>query len=344
MSGNPPPEGAKQYLTTTPTFIVGCRRSGTTLVSRIIDAHPAFSIYHESFLYPILSKEVRWYGDLHVPANMDRLIDDVREVVSTQVQDVPSRAEIRGVLSHASLSGVFGALLQLYARSRGKRRGGDKTPEHHRFLHEILRDFAGSPVIFTIRDPRDTVLSIRRVFDTSIEGAAYRWRQAFESYQAHADRVHVIRYESLVSEPETGIRALCGVLGEPFEEGMLEFYRHTPADFNRPGRAGGVKLSAPIDTSSIGQFRALPEHELRVIEAVCAEGMEAMGYAFVSSRAPRGAPPAPREGRWRRLADAVRYYGFHGRRWQRGAARWKLMARLRIRWLLGLVPRGSAGG
>ena len=71
--------------TTAPAFVVGCRRSGTTLVSRIIDAHSAFSIYHETFFYPIFSKELRWYGDLLAPANLNRLIDDVRDVLSTQI-------------------------------------------------------------------------------------------------------------------------------------------------------------------------------------------------------------------------------------------------------------------
>ena len=327
---------------TAPAFVIGCRRSGTTLVSRIIDAHSAFSIYHESFLYPILSKELRWYGDLAKAPNLDRLIDDVRDLLSTQVEGVPTREEIRGAMAQASFSGVFGALLQLYARAHGKRRGGDKTPEHHRFLGDILRDFSESPVVFTARDPRDTVLSIRRVFDTSVEGAAYRWRQAFESYRAHAGRIHLLRYETLVREPEGEVRRLCDVLGEDFEPGMLEFHLHTPAAMR--GRHGGEKLSAPIDPSSIGQFHAMPESDLRTIETVCAEGMEALAYTFVTSGRPATsnamyAPPPERQ--WRRIVDGLRYYGLNPRRWQRGAARWKIMARLRLHWLVGRLARRS---
>lgn len=320
----------------TPTFIVGCRRSGTTLVSRIIDAHSAFSIYHESFLYPIFSKELRWYGDLTTASNLDRLIDDVREVVATQVRDVPTPQEIRRVITQPSLSGVFGALLHLYARAQDKRRGGDKTPEHHRFLPEIFRDFTGSPVVFTMRDPRDTVQSIRRVFDTSIAGAAHRWRQAWECYKAHKNQVYLLKYEALVLDPEAQVRRLAEVLGEVFEPGMLEFHRHTPESFRN--RLGGEKLQAPIDQSSIGQFRSMPESDIRIIEAVCAEGMEELGYEFVAGRptfAPT--PTAPSETRWRRIVDALRYYGLKPQRWKRGAARWKVMARLRLHWLRSLV-------
>jgi hypothetical protein len=315
---------------TAPVFIVGCRRSGTTLVSRIVDTHPAFSVYHESFLYPIFRNELRWYGNLRVPRNFDRLVSDVREVLSTQIPDVPSTDEIRAAAASPSLSGVFGALLQLHARRQGKRRGGDKTPEHHGYIGEILRDFEGSPVVVTVRDPRDTVLSIRRVFGTSVEGAAHVWRHAYEHYRPFAERVHLVQYESLVREPDAEVRRLCRVLGEPFDPAMMEFHRHVPHEFRRPG---GEKLAAPIDPGSVGQFRTMAERDIRTIEAVCGEAMEEMGYAFSAGGRPAAAAARRRPGRWRWVLDRLRYYGLNRRRWRRGAARWKVMARVRWHWL-----------
>lgn len=322
--------------TTAPVFIVGCRRSGTTLVSRLVDTHSAFSIYHESFLYPIFHAELRWYGDLRVAANLHRLVEDVREVLATQVAEVPRSEELRPLVARPSLSGVFGALLQLHARRAGKRRGGDKTPEHYGFLDVILRDFAGSPVVFTMRDPRDTVVSIRRVFDTSVAGAAQVWRRAYECYRRHAARVHLLRYEALVRDPEGEARRLCDVLGEPFEPRMLEFHRYVPDDFRRPG---GEKLVGPVDPGSVGQFRRMDPGDVAVIEAVCAEGMEALGYACAARGATAVGVTAARARRWRWVVDRLRYYGVNRRRWQRGAVRWKLMARVRLRWLLGRVAR-----
>jgi len=326
------PLSRPQLGTTAPAFVVGSRRSGTTLVSRVIDAHPAFSIYHESFLYPIFHSELRWYGDVRVTANLRRLIEDVREVLGTQIPDVPSLDRIHDALTQPTLSGVFGALLHLYALEHGKRRGGDKTPEHHRYLADLLRDFVGSPVVFTVRDPRDTVVSMQRVFDTSVEGAAHRWRDAFESYSAYADRVHLVKYETLVSEPEAEVRRLCAALGEEFDAGMLEFHRRTSNEF---GRLGGEKLSSAIDQTSVGQLHALAESDLRMIEAACADGMERLGYAFAAGgRSGTAARAQRRQSRWRWIVDRLRYYGLKRRRWRRGAARWKVQARVRLRWLL----------
>jgi hypothetical protein len=94
----------------------------------------------------------------------------------------------------------------------------------------------------------------------------------------------------------------------------------------------------------VGQFRSLPAADLRAIESICAEGMEAMGYGFeAGGRTPSPASVAPRPSRWRWLLDRLRYYGANRRRWQRGAARWKVMVRVRVRWLLGRagVPGGA---
>lgn len=326
------PGAASRPPTTAPVFIVGCRRSGTTLVSRIVDTHPAFSVYHETFLYPIFHSELRWYGDLGVARNLDRLVADVREVLATQTAEVPSLQDIHRLAAAPTLSGVFGALLQLHARARGKRRGGDKTPEHHRYIGEILRAFPDSPVVVTLRDPRDTVLSIRRVFDTSVEGAAHVWRHAYESYRPFADRVHVVRYESLVADPEAQVRALCRVLGEPFDPAVLEFHRHVPDEFRRPG---GEKLAAPIDPGSVGQFRTMPERDIRTVESVCGEAMDALGYAFAGGVRPASGGAARRPpARWRAVLDRLRYYGLNRRRWRRGAARWRVMARARWHWLV----------
>jgi hypothetical protein len=165
------------------------------------------------------------------------------------------------------------------------------------------------------------------------------WRHAFESYRAQAHRVHLLRYEALVRFPEDTVRTLCEAVGEPFESGMLEFHRHLPDGFRR---RGGEKLAGPIDPASVGLFQSMPTRDLRVIEAICGEGMEVMGYERVVGGPAGNAPgPAARPRRWRWVWDRLRYYGTNGERWRRGAARWKVMARVRVRWLLRGAGRGA---
>ena len=67
-----------------PFFIVGCTRSGTTLISRILDSHSRLAVYHESHFYHLLRHDLHRYGNLEQAANLRRFLADVREVLQRQ--------------------------------------------------------------------------------------------------------------------------------------------------------------------------------------------------------------------------------------------------------------------
>ena len=75
--------------------------------------------------------------------------------------------------------------------------------------------------------------------------------------------------------------------------------------------------------------------ELDTIEAGCAHGMEVLGYPFTTSR------PARRQTALLNdrhvlgfLLDRLRYYRWNPQRWSRGLVRWKILLRVRARYLL----------
>ena len=314
-------------------FIMGCRRSGTSLVGQILNSHSRLAVYHESYYYPIFRRELHWYGDLRRGGNLSRLIKDVRETLRAQRLEPPSAEEIRREVVTPSFEGVLDALLHGYALGEGKVRAGDKTPEHYRHLPDILANFPDSPVIFVVRDPRDTILSIRRNFGTSLQDAIRSWNEATLSYTRAADRVHLVRYEELVQNPEEVVRGICEHLGEPFEEAMFLFHEQIPEWMRRPGG----KLDEPVNTGSIGRFREMEPDDVREIEAGCAEGMRTLGYDFSGPVPPvrhavhTAAPAAPPFALL--LLERLRYYGTNRERWRRGWLRWRMMARVRARYL-----------
>lgn len=325
-------------VSTAPFFIMGCKRSGTTLVSQILDSHSRLAVYHESYFYPIFRPQLRWYGDLRRRANLDRLVGDVRAIVQLQGHQLPSAAEIHQRLVSPTFEGVLSTLLLLHAEARGKVRGGDKTPEQHAFLPEILEKLPASPVVFLMRDPRDTVVSIRKLFGVSLQDAAHSWNTAVQSYLRVRDRVHLVRYEELVQRPEAMVRSLTAAVGEAYEPATLDFFQRVPESWS--SREGGQKLGGPMVASSVGNFRQMPDEAVREIEDLCAAGMEALGYDFTFPRRPvvsvSGSAPAPHI--LGQVVDRLRYYGFNRVRWQRGLVRWRLAARLRLRYLLLLGP------
>ena len=95
--------------------------------------------------------------------------------------------------------------------------------------------------------------------------------------------VHVLRYEDLVTEPESACRALCSFLEFPFDGAMLDFHR---------GNEGGRLLlqstksihsntMAPMNAGYIGQWQrdaAFSEADVRYIETTLEEFMDQHGY------------------------------------------------------------------
>jgi sulfotransferase family protein len=315
-----------------PFFIVGSPRAGTTLLSRILDRHSRLAVYHETHYYPLFRSEVHRYGNLHTPANLKRFLEDVREVTRIQGFMVPPSTEaLLAALPAPTFEGVLTALLWLHARQRGKVRAGDKTPGHHAYLAEILKNFSESPVVFVLRDPRDAVHSMRRALGVSLKGASWMWNQAFQSYVKFSECVHLVRYEDLVADPKKILPPLCAALGQDFENDMLRFFERIPQSL--AGRPNFSKLLKDIDTESVGNFNRMAADDVRQIEAVCAQGMEALGYPFTTRRVTTHVSMQP-PSRIEFIRDRLRYYGTDRKRWRRGWMHWKIALRLRLRsWL-----------
>lgn len=231
-------------------------------------------------------------------------------------------------------------LLHLYAKRQGKVRGGEKTPENYAYLPDILEKFPDSPVIFLIRDPRDTVLSIRKAFNTSIEGATRLWNEALLCYQQASRQVHMVRYEDLVQRPPEIIEEMCSFLGENYEPAMLSFYERIPEHLRKCPIS--EMLVRPVSIKSVGKFRQMPSHEIEQIEGACALGMQTMGYQFaifqpegarkVEIKVPRKKNPL------QFLLDRLRYYLGDRRRLQIGWIDWKRRFKVRTLYLLALGP------
>lgn len=324
-----------------PIFVMGCPRSGTTLISQILNTHSRIAIYHETNYYLLLRPELPYYGDLNKPSNLRRLVADGMEIVGTQGVKPPDLEEFLEALVAPTFEGVLATLLYLHARQEGKVRGGEKTPQHFLYLPEIQEKFPESPVVFLIRDPRDAVLSMRNSFRQTLEGAAQEWNEAFLSCSRASRPVYKVRYEDFVDQPEQSTQALCRFLGEAYEPTMLRFSEQLPTLLrNLPAPLRGW-LSGPVVTTSVGTFREMPRRDIELVEAICAEGMAAMRYSFTTLR--RAAAPVARKkpSFLRFMINRIRYYGFNRNRWRRGWARWKIVARVRTRYLLTLGPLRS---
>lgn len=298
-------------------FVVGCPRSGTTLVGRLLNAHPRLAIFHETHFYDVIGPETRFYGPLERDGELRRLVADVvamlrrRALLNPIVESLTIDGLLREVIERTP-GGVLAAALRLNAASQGKPRYGDKTPEHVFHLSPIWSDFPEAQVVLVVRDPRDTALSARAMFLESLAASAWRWRRAFQAARSHWERLVLVRYEDLVAQPQAELERLCGALGEAFDPGMLRFYEATPV--NLPHHP---LLRASVTSQRVGRWRSAVADDVAIVEDICAEGMETLGYPRSTPvRRERSAPGPP--GAVRSLVSRVRFYlssGLRARNW-----------------------------
>jgi hypothetical protein len=268
-----------------PIFIFGSPRSGTSLLSRILNAHSRIAVPQESLLYDTFWPIRHHYGDLSEAGNAERLL---RHMLRWRPLHAWSP---RVSFDHAlekidrrDFHGIFRAIIAAWAGSQGKPVWGEKSPWHAYCWQELLDGFPKARVLHIIRDPRDASLSWKRARHgpRNIYMLARRWT----AYQEVMERVregwprsafHELRYETLLQDPVTSAKKLCAFLGERYERRVLSFHR-TDESYETD-ETNRENLSKPVMRDNFCKWRSELSHdEIRWVESVAGDHMDAYDY------------------------------------------------------------------
>ena len=216
-------------------FVVGCQRSGTTLLQTMLDAHPQLAIPPESHFIVPLAKRLGPGAELD-DAGRDRLVDALTE--RRRFADWRmDHGEVAAIVERSGprdLAEAIRALFAAWAGRAGKTRYGDKTPRYVRYMPLLGELFPEARFVHLIRDGRDVTLSMIEAFkrgpQTAVEGAMY-WRADVEAGRRHGrdlgpERYLEARYEDMVADQEGVLRAICDFAELEFEERMLRHGEH----------------------------------------------------------------------------------------------------------------------
>jgi len=198
---------------TTPLFIVGMPRSGTTLVEQILSSHP----------------EVRGAGDLPW----------LKEIIEDEFGAIDDDAFYKGVrlADNETFSGIGQRYVQkLHERSDGAPFVTDKMPFNFQFVGMINLILPNAKIVHCRRDPLDTCLSIFKNYFSEGNLFAYdlaelgRFYGLYRRVMAHWEtvlpgRVFDIGYEDLVSDQEPSSRALLDHCGLDWNDACLAFHK-----------------------------------------------------------------------------------------------------------------------
>ncbi|MEP5766280.1 MAG: sulfotransferase [Halieaceae bacterium] len=246
-----------------PIFMFGSGRCGSTLLQRALNAHPEVVMYgeHEGFLAPIShsyyklteTRDIqRWvYGEQAIPA----------EALHGQISDM--EADICWV-NNFTRDEVYQQHRQLVLSLLTKDldldqvHWGFKEIRYHKGQHVIwfLREMFPQPnFIFLFRNPAETIASGMTAwedpekimhdedrFREDVWQRFLRWTSKYVYLLNHleelGDKAYLLKYEDLVSDPETHMNHIFGMLGLDTPAKALDMFQYRVASTqNHPHKA-----------------------------------------------------------------------------------------------------------
>jgi len=237
-------------------LIGGCSRSGTTFLQSLLANHSRILTFPETGIF---LKALGMRGRLLPWAHLGLTLGKERKALMRLLDQMgpgehPPLPPRRFLLSRSFEDTAD--FLDGLARAAGKDIWLEKTPRHVLHAARIGRMVPNSLFIHMVREGRDVVASIvdrARKFPGEFSRQAdpaygiRQWNQSMRATElAMEEPGHVVvLYRALSKHPEGTLRALCGVIGIEFEEGMLA----------RSGERGFVTAKEGWKTSLPGPIR-----------------------------------------------------------------------------------------
>lgn len=275
-------------------FLVGCPRSGTTLLQSLLAAHSQVASLPETHFFQNLlnCEEHRRSGD-NQPGLMRRL-QLVRRRLCLAAGYVSDKRVRRswGEVPELDAPGVRCTVREHIERfvegmdarclAAGRSIWVEKTPDHLYYLEHIHRYVLGARFIHLIRDGEEVVASLYsagRNYPTwasflDLDRAAERWNAAVEESLAYAGRPGhlLVRYEALLAQPEQTLKQLMAFVGASYEPQMLEEAGREVAGLVRHDEpwkgsvAGGLRDRRKFEWVFTPEQRAAVTHSLRELD------------------------------------------------------------------------------
>ena len=281
-------------------FVVGSPRSGTTLLQRMLDAHPQLAVANDTHFIP---KAIAGIADDDVPLTRE-LVERVigyHRFHRLGIDDELARTLAIGAETYAS---YVGALYGAFAIAHGKGMAGEKTPDYVRSIPLLDRLFPWARFVHIVRDGRDVALS---ALDWAGEGkgpgrfalwstepiavCALWWRRQVEpgarvGRAMAPGRYREIRYESLVAHPEPSLRGMSSFLDLPYDSAMERFHDGHEVRTRTDVRVDAKKAWLPA-TPGLRDWRTSMEpRDVALFEALAGDTLTDLGYERSISRIP----------------------------------------------------------
>lgn len=268
------------YNYNNPVLITGCQRSGTTLLSLILDSHPQIrsvdetefdggklsgylehSDYHPHVAFK-LPGDAAFFRSFRALPGVKVLwcVRDPRDVVLSMIN---LKMEIFNSQAIAWANHNLGAMREI---ENCLPFVGSQRP-----LSGIAEFQRVSAIPYHLRDRRDAVSMGALCWE--LKNGLLDW------YTREAITFMVVVYEDLVSKPKPTLEKVLSFLEVPWHDNVLRHH-----ELHNEIYVGNTLGSRPIDPLNTGKWKVgLSNEELAIIGSICATGAGKFGYQLTGS-------------------------------------------------------------
>lgn len=281
--------------------VLGAPRSGTTLLRRILNAHPSIACPGETAIF---SACARFLQTETVADGLDFGVVSGLSFAGFEPNDVLARLRQFAIGFHEE-----------YAAAQKKTRWAEKTAVdifHLVNIEKLLGD--NVQYVFVVRHGLDVACSIEEFSNRGhtyltelheyvkrharpLEAFAHAWVDACAQMQdfmrRNPENFAMVRYEELIADPLQESQRLLSFLGESVNDDIIEKALQRPdakgfGDWKTYGKS-------TIETSSIQRWKTLPPNLIGSLAEICNPTLVELGYEAVQSRPPETQAAAQRK-------------------------------------------------
>lgn len=265
-----------------PIFIVGCARSGTTLLQSLLASHPEIASFPESKFFVDLVRMPEEISRRYTLGMVSKYLRPTLESFLDEVEHPELKRKLPKLPLVKSYVSSFNTILAELTHLQGKSIWLEKTPEHLHRLKYIETYMPEAKIIHIIRSGVDVVASLYdlaqrhpnhwgRTFK-NVDICIRRWSDDVAITCQYLERPNhtLIHYEQLVSSPAAEIKRLCEFIGVPFNADMVKNYRQTSSQLVRSRETWKASTQQAIQNTNSKKFLTVftPEQQNYVRQSV----------------------------------------------------------------------------
>jgi hypothetical protein len=234
-----------------PVFIIGCPRSGTTLLQSLLATQKDIFSFRETHFFSILINHIDYDKNNFIKSNsLDAFLENLFHCMAMEIPpSIRTKLEFMAESGKLDVKRLFEIVIYPFLRYKTNNskeitriRWIEKTPSHFRSLKIIRSFYPDARFVCIIRHPVPVVLSRKCHLPSdkklAIATLANQWNEMVDTVEnfktKHPEQIIFIRYEDLVANVIESLRSLTEFLNITYDKDRLRNFTNTGADLILP--------------------------------------------------------------------------------------------------------------